>query len=127
MTEYMVVIVGDADRWWSTMSLQEREDGYAEYTRFGEELTRRGHRITGGAELQSTTEARTVQPGGQSVTDGPFAESAEHVGGFYMVETDDVDDLTECCKIIAALGDGVEIRRTVQPEERAAALDGSAR
>lgn len=126
MTEYMVVIVGDADRWWSTMSLKEREDGYAEYTRFGEECTRRGHRITGGAELQSTAEARTVQPGGQSVTDGPFAETAEHVGGFYMVETDDVDDLTECCKIIAALGDGVEIRRTVQPEERAASLGGSA-
>lgn len=118
MTEYMVVILGDADRWWSTMSLQEREDGYAEYTRFGEELARRGHRVTGGAELHPTTEARTVQAGGQSVTDGPFAEAAEQVGGFYLVETDDVDDLAECCKIIAALGDGLEIRRTVQPEER---------
>ncbi|MCK0110844.1 YciI family protein [Ornithinimicrobium sp. F0845] len=119
MTEYMVVIVGDADRWWSTMSRQERADGYAEYTRFGEELTGRGHRITGGAELHATTEARTVQPGGQQVTDGPFAESAEHVGGFYLVETEDVDDLTECCRIIAALGDAVEIRRTVSPEDRA--------
>lgn len=118
MTEYMVVILGDADRWWSTMSLQEREDGYAEYTRFGEELARRGHRVTGGAELHPTTEARTVQQGGQSVTDGPFAEATEQVGGFYLVETDDVDDLAECCKIIAALGDGLEIRRTVQPEER---------
>ena len=45
MTEYMVVIVGDADRWWPTMSRQEREDGYAGYTRFGEELTRRRHWI----------------------------------------------------------------------------------
>lgn len=125
MTEYMVVIVGDANRWWSTMSFQERKDGYAEYTRFAEELTRRGHRITGGAELHSTAEARTVQPGGESVTDGPFAESAEQVGGFYMIETDDLDDLTECCKIIAALGDGVEIRRTVQPEERTDAMAAS--
>ncbi|USQ80790.1 YciI family protein [Ornithinimicrobium faecis] len=126
MTEYMVVIVGDADRWWSTMSRQEREDGYSEYTRFGEELTRRGHRITGGAELHATAEARTVQPGGQTVTDGPFTESAEQVGGFYMVETDDLDDLTECAKIIAALGDGVEIRRTVQPEDRAASTEEAA-
>ncbi|AXH96723.1 YciI family protein [Ornithinimicrobium avium] len=126
MTEYMVVIVGDADRWWSTMSMQERKDGYAEYTRFSEELTRRGHRITGGAELHATTEARTVRPGGRSVTDGPFAESAEHVGGFYMVETEDPDDLAECCKIIAALGDGVEIRRTVRPEERSAPTQGQA-
>lgn len=120
MTEYMVVIVGDADRWWSTMSQQERADGYSEYTRFGEELAARGHRVTGGAELHATTEARTIQPGGESVTDGPFAESAEHVGGFYMVETDDVDDLTECAKIIAALGDAVEIRRTVTAQDRAA-------
>ncbi|WP_109471799.1 YciI family protein [Ornithinimicrobium cavernae] len=118
MTEYMVVIVGDADRWWSTMSRQERADGYSEYTRFGQELTQRGHRITGGAELHATSEARTVQPGGQTVTDGPFAETAEHVGGFYLVETEDLDDLAECCKIIAALGDAVEIRRTVAPEER---------
>lgn len=64
MSEYMVVIVGDADRWWSTRSRHEREDGYAQYTRFGEELTRRGHRITGGAELHPTTEARRVQAGG---------------------------------------------------------------
>lgn len=126
MTEYMVVILGDADRWWSTMSLQERTDGYAEYTRFGEELARRGHRVTGGAELHPTTEARTVQPGGDAVTDGPFAETAEQLGGFYLVETDDSDDLAECCRIIAQLGDGVEIRRTVQPEERTAALEGRA-
>ena len=124
MTEYMVVIVGDANRWWSTMSFQERKDGYAEYTRFGEELTRRGHRITGGAELHSTREARRVLPGGQDVTDGPFTETAEQVGGFYLVETEDVDDLTECCRIIAALGDTVEIRRTVSAADRVASLEG---
>lgn len=121
MTEYMVVIVGDADRWWTAMSQQQRRDGYAEYTRFDAELADRGHRVTGGAELHPTSQARTVQPGGRSVTDGPFAESAEQVGGFYLVETDDLDDLTDCCRIIAALGDAVEIRRTVTSEERAAA------
>lgn len=126
MSEYVVLIVGDTDRWWSTMSLQEREDGYAEYTRFGEELARRGHQVTGGAELHATTGARRVLPGGQTVADGPFAESAEQVGGFYLVETDDVDDLTECAKIIAALGDTVEIRRTVSPEDRAASMEEEA-
>lgn len=120
MTEYMVVIVGDSNRWWSTMSRQERIDGYSEYTRFGEEVTRRGHQVTGGAELHPTTEARTVRPGGETVTDGPFAETVEHVLGFYLVRTDDLDDLTDCCRIIAALGDGVEIRRVVTPEDRAA-------
>ena len=52
------------------------------------------------------------------MSDGPFAEVTEQVGGFYQVETDDLDDLLECCAIIAALGDGIEVRRVVTPEER---------
>lgn len=119
MTEYVVLIVGDADRWWTTMNMQERQDGYAEYERFGEELTKRGHRITGGAELHGSAESRSIPAGGGAPTDGPFAETTEHVGGFYQVESDDLDDLLDCCQIIAKLGDGIEVRRTVQPEERA--------
>ncbi|WP_150462417.1 YciI family protein [Nesterenkonia ebinurensis] len=120
MTEYMVMIVGDTDRWWTTMSRNERETGYSEYTRFEEELTKRNHRIIGGAELHASTQAKTVLPGGGIITDGPFAETAEHVGGFYLVETEDLEDLTKCCKIIAAVGDAVEIRPTVSSEARAA-------
>lgn len=58
MTQYMVIIVGDADRWWTSMSLKERKDGYAEYARFGEELARPGHKVTDGAELHQTSEAK---------------------------------------------------------------------
>ena len=118
MTEYVVLIVGDADRWWSSMSFQERSDGYAEYERFGAELARRGHRVTGGAELHRTDEARRIPGGGGAPTDGPYAEITEQVGGFYQVETDDLDDLLECCQIIAKLGDAVEVRRTVSADER---------
>ncbi len=118
MTEYIVLIIGDADRWWSSMSLQERKDGYAEYERFGEELSKRGHTMTGGAELEGSETARTVQPGGTTITDGPYVETAEQVGGFYQVETDDLDDLLECCKIIAALGDAVQVVPTVVAETR---------
>lgn len=118
MTGYTIVIVGDADRWWTTMSAEERKHGYAEYGRFTQELVRRGHKITGGAELHASTEARHIAAGSQSVTDGPYAESAEQVGGFFTVETDNVDDVLDCCKIISALGDGVELRRCVEPVER---------
>ncbi|MGZ4501294.1 MAG: YciI family protein [Nocardioidaceae bacterium] len=52
------------------------------------------------------------------MTDGPFTETAEQVGGFYVVETDDLEDLLDCCTIIAAVGDGIEVRRTVDPAER---------
>lgn len=118
MTEYVVLIVGDADRWWSSMTMKQRKDGYAEYQRFGAELTKRGHKITGGAELHQSSEARSIPAGGGPVTDGPFAETAEQVGGFYQVETDDLDDLLDCCQIIAGLGDGIEVRRCVDPAER---------
>jgi hypothetical protein len=118
MSEFMVMIVGDADRWWTSMSVKERKDGYAEYARFGEELARRGHKVTGGAELHKSSEAKTLRPGSSVATDGPFTETAEQVGGFYLVETDDLDDLLDCCTIIAALGDGIEVRRTVDAAER---------
>jgi hypothetical protein len=120
MAEYVVLIVGDADRWWTEMDAEQRASGYAEYARFDEELTRRGHQVTGGAELHGTKDARRIPPGGGPVSDGPFAEVSEQVGGFYQVETEDVDDLVECCQIIAALGDAVEVRRVVTPQDRSA-------
>ena len=118
MTEYVVLIVGDEDRWWSSMTMQQRKDAYAEYSRFGSELEKRGHKVVGGAELHRSAEARSIRPGGGDATDGPFAESTEQVGGFYQVQSDDLDDLLECCQIIAALGDGIEVRRCVDPAER---------
>jgi hypothetical protein len=118
MTEYVVLIIGDAERWWTTMTFQERTDGYAEYEKFGAELEKRGHKVTGGAELQSNRTARSIPPGGGTVTDGPFTETAEQVGGFYQIETDDLDDLLDCCQIIAALGDGIEVRPVVAPDDR---------
>lgn len=118
MTEYIVLILGDADRWWSTMSMSQRQEGYAEYDRFGKTLVEHGHQITGGAELHASSTAKRVLPGGTTITEGPFTETAEQVGGFYAVETDDLDDLLECCKIIAALGDTVEVRPSVSPQDR---------
>ncbi|MCW2834707.1 MAG: transcription initiation protein [Nocardioides sp.] len=118
MTEYVVLIIGDANRWWTSMSMTERKEAYAEYTRFGQQLAERGHKVTGGAELKASTEARTVQPGSLDITEGPYTESAEQVGGFYQVETDDLDDLLECCKIIAGLGDAVQVVPTVFAAER---------
>ena len=115
MTEYIVLLLGNAERerWWGTVSEQERKDMFAEHDRFGRELAARGHTITGGAELHSSAEARIVHPGGTVVTEGPYAETSELVGGYYVVESDDLDDLVECCKILAATGEAVEVRRTV--------------
>jgi hypothetical protein len=119
MTEYVVLLMGDAERWWTDMTEEQRTEGYAAHGRFSTELERRGHRITGGAELHRASEARSIAPDTDTVTEGPWAETAEQVGGFYLVETDDLDDLMECCKLLAATGDAVEVRRTVSAEERA--------
>ncbi|KNX38316.1 YciI family protein [Luteipulveratus halotolerans] len=125
MTEYVVLITGDPDRWWTSMTEEQRKAGYAEYERFGAELTRRGHKITGGAELHGSSDVKLIPAGGGPATDGPFAETTEQVGGFYQVESDDLDDLLDCCQIIAALGDGIQVRRTVAQDERPGAPQGS--
>ena len=119
MTEYVVLLIGDDERWWTKTSEEERSQAYAAHGRFSDEVSARGHRITGGAELHRSSQARTIAPNATTVTDGPWTESAEQIGGYYVVETDDLDDLLDCCLILAATGDAVEVRRCVQPEERA--------
>ncbi|UUZ58796.1 YciI family protein [Nocardioides sp. B-3] len=118
MTEYTVLIIGDADRWWTSMSPAERKEGYAEYARFNRALATGGHEIVGGGELTSTKEAGSIPAGGGSVTEGPYAETAEQVGGYYQIRTDDLDGLMECCQIIAGTGDGIEVRPNVDPADR---------
>ncbi|KQV69744.1 transcription initiation protein [Nocardioides sp. Root122] len=118
MAEYTVLIIGDADRWWTSMTLTEREEGYAQYARFNEALAAGGHTIVGGAELTRTSEARSIPAGGGPATEGPYAEAVEAVGGYYQIRTDDLDGLVECCQIIAATGDGIEVRPNVDAAER---------
>ena len=45
--DYTVLIIGDTDRWWTSMSLKERKDGYAQYARFNQALAEGGHEIAG--------------------------------------------------------------------------------
>jgi hypothetical protein len=120
MAEYTVLIVGDEERWWSTMTEKERIEGYAQHGAFAEALAAGGHKIVGGGELTRSSEARSIPAGGGAVTEGPYAETTEQVGGFYQVETDDLDGLVECCQILARTGDGIEVRRNVDPADRPA-------
>ena len=120
MTEYAVLLPGD-ESVWEDMSADDRAATYARHEAFSKALEERGHKITGGAELTHSRTARTLRRRGDQIamTDGPYAETVEQLSGFYLVETDDLDDLMECCKLLAATGDAVEVRRTVSAEERA--------
>lgn len=70
-------------------------------------------------ELHHSSKAKTLRKTGEgvSITDGPYAESVEHVTGFYTIETDDVDDMLECCTVLAELETALEVREIVDHEE----------
>lgn len=120
MTEYVVLLTGDPDHWWDTKTDQEVAAGYQAHERFGSELVARGHEITGGAELHHPRKAKRVPSGAGPVTDGPFAEVTEQVGGFYQVTSEDLDDLLDCCRILAETGDTVTVVPVVTEQERGA-------
>lgn len=69
--------------------------------------------IAGGNALQPTSTATTVRPdgaGGFVVTDGPFAETKEALGGYYLVEAADLDEAIALAKQIPVIDGGLEVR-----------------
>jgi len=97
------------------MSADDRAATYARHEAFSKALEERGHKITGGAELTHSRTARTLRRRGDQIamTDGPYAETVEQLSGFYLVETDDLDDLVEVTKILVDAEGGIEIRACV--------------
>ncbi len=117
-TDYIVLLLGDTEAWWDKPE-DEKKAAYEAHGRFTEELERRGHTVIGGAELPRASEARSIAPHSTTVTDGPFTETAEQLGGYYEVRTGDLDDLMDVCTILAATGDAVEVHRKITGEEPA--------
>jgi hypothetical protein len=74
--------------------------------------------VTGGAQLQPATTATTVrvQDGRTLTTDGPFPETKEALGGYYLFEADDLDAAIELASRIPAarMGGAIEIRPVVE-------------
>jgi hypothetical protein len=109
MTEYLITIPGDEAVWDARTDDDRRGVGEA-HRDFVAGLTARGHRVNAGGELTPLAQAKVVRrtDRGTLVTDGPYAESAEQVGGFYLVESDDLDDL------LAVVGELVRIEPVVE-------------
>lgn len=118
MAEYAILLTGD-EHAWEQRSAGEREAVYAVHQEFTRLLEERGHVLTGGAELAHSRRSRVLRRStdGVTVTAGPYAESAEQLGGLYLVRTDDLDDLLQVASLLAD-GDGpVEVRPTTGEEE----------
>ena len=93
-------------------SPEEQAAGMAEYGAFMEEMGTRGV-LQGGERLRPTTDATTVRVrDGETVTsDGPFAETKEQVGGYFVVDCKDLDEAIEvAAKIPGARFGSIEVR-----------------
>jgi hypothetical protein len=104
---YLALIYGDETRW-QGLSEEERSREMDEYV-----AVSRADVTVGGNELDSTETATTVRVRGDEtlVTDGPFVESKESLGGYYLFECDSIDEAcTWAAKIPAARHGAVEVR-----------------
>ena len=110
--QYAVLIYENPGAW-ATLGDDERKQATARYWTLREEPG-----VLGGAGLQGADTATTirVQGGETLVTDGPFADTKEVFGGYYLVEADDVDAaIALAAKIpVVALGGAIEIRPVME-------------
>ena len=112
MTSYVVLLPGDEAMWEATPQ-EQKQEMYALHARFAQRLAERGHKVTGGAELAPSAEARVLRTsadGEQSVTQGPYAETAEQLTGFYVIDTEDAEDLHRCIGRLTGVGERIEVR-----------------
>jgi hypothetical protein len=102
-----------SDAAWEALTDEERD--YEAIGRWFQQLAERGV-LQGGAELQGARTATTVSwDGGRPMlTDGPFMEAKETIGGFGIVEVSDLDAAIEIASTWPARGHKVEIRPIVQ-------------
>jgi hypothetical protein len=96
----------------AAMGPDETSARMAGYTAFGEEMGSKGV-LLGGERLRPTTDATTVRvrDGEVLTSDGPFAETKEQMGGFYLVECADLDEAIDVAsKIPGAWYGSIEVR-----------------
>jgi hypothetical protein len=111
--QYLLLIY-NSEKTWDSMTEAERNQSFGEYMQFSKDVKASGHFRAGDA-LQPVSTATTVRVrnGKTQTTDGPFAETREQLGGYYLIEAKDLDEAVKIAARIpdARIGDGcVEIR-----------------
>ncbi len=113
MAKYLILIYGDEQRWdnRTPQEAQRVDDGHRAFR------TRAGTAVLASGELEAASTATSVRAGQSperlSVTDGPFLETKEGLGGFYVVEAADLDEaigLAGLLEEVTTDHSGVEIR-----------------
>ena len=109
--KYLCLIYDDEKKW-ETMSKAEADAYMGEYFAFTEGIKTSGHYL-GGNALQPVQTATTVRTrnGKLSTTDGPFAETKEQLGGYYLIEAKDLDEATKIAARVPSASTGtIEVR-----------------
>jgi len=101
MAQYLILIYGDEARWDAATAEEWRQidEGHREFR------ARAGSAIIGSGQLESSRMATTLRPGVERplVTDGPFLETKEVLGGFYVVEVADLDAALDLAGVLGEL------------------------
>jgi hypothetical protein len=112
--QYMCLIYDD-EQAWQGMSEDDRNAVFGEYNAFTESIKSSGKYLAGDA-LQPTSTATTVRIRNDETltTDGPFAETKEQLGGYYLIEAKDADEaLAIAARIPSAKYGSIEVRPVV--------------
>jgi hypothetical protein len=107
-----VLLIHDEEKVWESMQPAEYKSMHDEYMRYTQELRESG-RYRAGEALQPVATATTVRVrGGQiQTTDGPFAETREQLGGFYLVDAENLDEaIALAARIPSARIGSIEVR-----------------
>jgi hypothetical protein len=114
---YLLLIYNTAEHEQEVVNSEEAmRTEYQEYMEFNDVAEKSGT-LRSGIQLQSPTTATTVRvrDGKISTTDGPFAETKEHLGGYYLLDCDNLDTAVElAAKIPGAKYASVEVRPIVE-------------
>ena len=126
---YLVLIYGNEQQW-ESMTPESMGSMMTQYNAYTQDLASAGV-LRGGDELQPTFTATTVRvrDGKKHTTDGPFAETKEQLGGYYIIETDSLDQaIAWAAKCPGATYGSIEVRPMVvaSAEHDAAVGAGSA-
>ena len=110
--QYLLLCCFDEELW-EKIPESQRHTIMEEYRAFEQDLVKSGH-YRAGAKLKPSSTATTVRlnKGKPAVTDGPFAETKEQIGGYYLVECKDLDEAIAIARRIPTLpaGGTVEVR-----------------
>jgi hypothetical protein len=113
--KYMLLIYQDEPSW-NALTDAERQKIFLEFRKLREELLASGQFVTG-SQLQpiATATSVRVRDGKELITDGPFAETHEQLGGYFLIEAKDLDEATSIAARIPSARQGtIEVRPLVE-------------